>query len=76
MKALLRETVRYWHPDAVATRMLRWAARWHHPFEIGDQTGIVLCIHCTRRNKAVYWPCEERLRLERKLTRLERKPRS
>jgi hypothetical protein len=60
------ETLRYWHPDSVADRMNRWVISQHQPEPIGPDEA--LCIHCTRRNKPVTWPCEERVKAEQRLT--------
>jgi hypothetical protein len=57
LRQLMAETLRYWHPDAIAERMNRWVMRQHRP-ELVD-CDQVLCVHCTRRNKPVEWPCRE-----------------
>jgi hypothetical protein len=66
LRDLMLETARYWHPDAVAGRMNRWVMRQHRPERVGCQE--VLCVHCTRRNKPVPWPCDEWVKAEQRLT--------
>lgn len=64
---VLRATLRELHPDMWGPRLNRWLRDKHRPLDVGDPDRTVLCGWCSNgwTSKAVEWPCDEYVRLDK-----------